>query len=59
MVAFALVNYNVQNKLILKVFNYDYVNVQGREIRLGMNYDLVEVNLFDILNVYEEYYNGC
>lgn len=59
MVVFALVNYNVQNKLILKVFNYDYVNVQGREIRLGMNYDLVEVNLFDILNVYEEYYNGC
>lgn len=59
MVAFALVNYNVQNKLILKVFNYDYVNVQGREIRLGMNYDLVELNLFDISNVYEEYYNGC
>lgn len=59
MVAFALVNYNAQNKLILKVFNYDYVNVQGREIRLGMNYDLVEVNSFDILNVYEEYYNGC
>lgn len=59
MVAFALVNYNVQNKLILKVFNYDYVNVQGREIRLGMNYDLVELNSFDISNVYEEYYNGC
>lgn len=59
MVVFALVNYNVQNKLILKVFNYDYVNVQGREIRLGMNYDLVELNSFDISNVYEEYYNGC
>lgn len=59
MVVFVLVNYNVQNKLIFKVFNYDYVNVQGREIRLGMNYDLVEVNSFDILNVYEEYYNGC
>lgn len=55
----ASVNYNVQNKLTPKVFNHDYVNVQGREIRLGMNYDSVEPNPSDISNVYEEYHNGC
>jgi hypothetical protein len=52
-------NYNVQNKLTPKVFNHDYVNVQGREIRLGIDYDSVDPNTSDSSNIYEEYHTGC
>ncbi|XP_062594780.1 uncharacterized protein LOC134256167 isoform X2 [Saccostrea cucullata] len=53
-------SYGVPNKLSAKVFNHDYVNVQGREIRLGVNYDSVDPNSSDGSNIYEEFnHNGC
>ncbi|XP_056012299.1 serine-rich adhesin for platelets-like isoform X3 [Ostrea edulis] len=51
--------YHLQNKLTAKVFNHDYVNVQGREIRLGIDYDSVDPNTSDSSNIYEEYHTGC
>nr|XP_022323799.1 uncharacterized protein LOC111124862 isoform X2 [Crassostrea virginica] len=55
----ASVSNSLHNKLAPKVFNHDYVNVQGREIRLGVNYDSVDPSTSDNSNIYEEYHNGC